>query len=62
MSNTFFNIFRHQAVRWVNTKEEHAGRILDNMSNYMLAQRIKPPADAKGPKQDEYVALLLVRI
>ena len=51
---------RHQAVRWINTKEEHAARILDNMSNYMLAQRVKPPAEATGPKQDQYVKLLLV--
>jgi len=47
-------------VRWVNTKEEHAGRILEMMSEYMLAQRVKPPADANGPKQDQYVGLLLV--
>ena len=51
---------RHQAVRWINTKEEHAARILDNMSNYMLAQRVKPPAETTGPKQDQYVKLLLV--
>lgn len=51
---------RHQAVRWINTKEEHAARILDNMSNYILAQRVKPPAEATGHKQDQYVKLLLV--
>ena len=26
----------------------------------MLAQRVKPPAEATGPKQDQYVKLLLV--
>ena len=34
----------HQAVRWLVTKEEHAGKIIENMSEYMLAQRIKPRA------------------
>lgn len=29
------------------------------MSNYMLAQRIKPPTEATGPKQDQYLSLLL---
>ena len=27
----------HQAVRWLVTKEEHAGKIIENMSEYMLA-------------------------
>ena len=80
-------VCRHQAVRWLNTKEEHAGRkkpicllcrpikmlktmvlngndccsgIIENMSSYMLAQRIKPPAEASGPKQEQYISLLVV--
>ena len=85
----FYCLHRHQAVRWLNTKEEHAGRekrllapcritclpepqpsmnridcspagIIENMSEYMLAQRIKPPAEPTGPKQEQYVALLQV--
>ena len=53
----------HQAVRWLVTKEEHAGKIIENMSEYMLAQRIKPPAESSGPaKHEQYVALLLVRV
>mmetsp|Transcript_32594 Transcript_32594/g.77848 ORF Transcript_32594/g.77848 Transcript_32594/m.77848 type:complete len:174 (-) Transcript_32594:187-708(-) len=48
-----------QAIRWVNTKEQHAGQVIKQMAEYMLAQRIKPPADAKGPKQEQYVSLLL---
>ena len=52
----------HQAVRWLVTKEEHAGKIIENMSEYMLAQRIKPPAESSGPKYEQYVALLLVRV
>ena len=52
----------HQAVRWLVTKEEHAGKIIENMSEYMLAQRIKPPTEATGPKQDQYLSLLLVSL
>lgn len=32
----------NQLVRWVNTKEEHAQKIQDLVSEYFLAQRIKP--------------------
>lgn len=31
----------NQIVRWVNTKEEHAQKILDICSQYFLSQRIK---------------------
>ncbi len=32
----------NQLVRWVNTKEEHAGEIQEVVSDYFLTQRIKP--------------------
>jgi len=32
----------NQLVRWVNNKEEYSNKIIDVMSNYFLAQRIKP--------------------
>ncbi|MEM9381434.1 MAG: superoxide dismutase [Ni] [Planctomycetota bacterium] len=38
----------NQVVRWVTTKEEHAQRIQDQLSQYWLAQRIKKPADQEG--------------
>eukprot|EP00621_Florenciella_sp_RCC1693_P005309 CAMPEP_0182546462 /NCGR_PEP_ID=MMETSP1323-20130603/36065_1 /TAXON_ID=236787 /ORGANISM="Florenciella parvula, Strain RCC1693" /LENGTH=159 /DNA_ID=CAMNT_0024757691 /DNA_START=17 /DNA_END=496 /DNA_ORIENTATION=- len=31
----------NQSVRWVNTKEEHACKIIDLVANYMLSQRVK---------------------
>ncbi|PXA04161.1 superoxide dismutase [Coraliomargarita sinensis] len=31
-----------QLVRWVNNKESHASKIIDEAANYFLAQRIKP--------------------
>ena len=31
----------NQIVRWVNTKEEHASRVMTTISTYFLAQRIK---------------------
>ena len=35
----------NQLVRWVNNKEEHAQRVQDVVSEYFLAQRIKPDTD-----------------
>ena len=32
----------NQLVRWVNNKEEHAGKLTDIVTYYFLAQRIKP--------------------
>ncbi len=34
----------NQIVRWVTTKDDHAQRIQDQLSQYWLAQRIKKPA------------------
>ena len=31
-----------QATRWIVTKEEHASKIIATVSEYMLAQRVKP--------------------
>jgi hypothetical protein len=32
----------NQMTRWVNTKEEHAGKIISLVSEYCLCQRVKP--------------------
>ena len=45
---------RNQLVRWVNNKEEHAAKIITLMSEYFLAQRVKPVA----PDADGYSAYL----
>ena len=41
---------RNQFVRWVNTKESHATNIQRIVSQYFLAQRIKPGKDDAGKK------------
>ena len=38
----------NQIVRWVNTKEEHAGMIIELASDYFLAQRVKPVDEANA--------------
>lgn len=50
----------NQMVRWANTKEEHASKIIGLMADYCLAQRIKPISDPKTPFQTEaeYIAAL----
>mmetsp|Transcript_69519 Transcript_69519/g.145199 ORF Transcript_69519/g.145199 Transcript_69519/m.145199 type:complete len:213 (-) Transcript_69519:112-750(-) len=50
----------NQTVRWVNTKEEHAGKIITMVCEYCLCQRIKPVSDPKSPfKTDsDYLAAL----
>lgn len=39
-----------QLVRWVNTKESHAQKIIDESANYFLAQRVKVGADHYSEK------------
>nr|ABV72530.1 ubiquitin [Heterocapsa triquetra] len=41
----------NQMTRWVNTKEEHAGKIISLMSEYCLCQRVKPVSDPKTPSR-----------
>lgn len=36
---------QNQRVRWVMNKETHAQRIISTISDYFLAQRVKPDAD-----------------
>jgi len=45
---------RNQLIRWVNNKDEHAAKIITLVSEYFLAQRIKPVA----PEDDGYAAYL----
>lgn len=46
----------NQLIRWINTKEEHAQFIQTTMSEYFLAQRIKPKEiHEKG--YDKYIEL-----
>lgn len=42
----------NQLVRWINNKDEHAGKIQDIVNAYFLTQRITPadPSDAEAYK------------
>eukprot|EP00435_Cladocopium_sp_Y103_P052249 s203_g16.t1 len=50
----------NQMTRWVNTKEEHASKIVSLMSEYCLCQRVKPPSDPKSPftSDADYISAL----
>merc|ERR1712061_960836 len=50
----------NQITRWVNTKEEHAGKVIALVSEYCLCQRVKPVSDPKTPFKSEadYIAAL----
>ena len=47
---------QNQLVRWVNNKESHAQLIQDVISEYFLAQRIKPKSSSEK-EYDKYVQL-----
>ena len=49
----------NQMVRWVTTKEEHAKHIQTVVSDYFMAQRIKPKDKGKSGRQ-KYVDQTLV--
>ena len=44
----------NQLVRWVTNKENHANNIINNMSNYYLAQRVKNPGKSDKKKYAIY--------
>ena len=48
----------NQITRWVLTKENHASHIIKVVSEYFLAQRVKPVA-ADAPGYDAYVKMLV---
>ena len=47
----------NQSIRWVVTKENHAAHIIEVVSEYFLAQRVKPVADGM-PGYDAYLKKL----
>ena len=49
---------RNQWTRWVNTKEEHASRIITVMSEYFLTQKIKPADKKKVADRKRYLETL----
>jgi large subunit ribosomal protein L40e/small subunit ribosomal protein S27Ae/ubiquitin C len=51
----------NQMTRWVNTKEEHACKIITTVSEYCLCQRVKPFGATGSPfaSADDYTAAVL---
>lgn len=48
----------NQLIRWVNTKEEHANKIQEIVSQYFLHQRVKIKAEANKPDYEIYIEQL----
>ena len=44
----------NQATRWINTKEEHCGKIITLVGEYCLCQRVKPVGAPGSPFTDEF--------
>ena len=42
----------NQMIRWINTKEEHASRIITTVSEYFLTQKVKPVASGEAGYED----------
>jgi len=53
LSQTLTALSVNQLTRWANTKEEHASKIVELVTEYCLAQRVKPPSDPKSPFKSE---------
>jgi nickel superoxide dismutase len=47
---------KNQLVRWIMTKEQHAEKIIRTISDYFLAQKVKPAA--KGKERARYLQQL----
>lgn len=50
---------QNQLVRWVLTKEKHAQRVIDTVSDYFLTQRVKPTQDDYAERLERHHAVIL---
>ncbi|MCF7823918.1 MAG: superoxide dismutase, Ni [Candidatus Marinimicrobia bacterium] len=50
---------QNQLVRWVNTKELHAERVIETISNYYLTQRVKPEQKDYTKRLEKHHAVIL---
>jgi len=50
---------KNQLVRWVNTKEMHAEKIISTISNYFLTQRVKPSQEDYLQRLKKHHAVIL---
>eukprot|EP00927_Polykrikos_kofoidii_P072814 TRINITY_DN68908_c0_g1_i1.p1 TRINITY_DN68908_c0_g1~~TRINITY_DN68908_c0_g1_i1.p1 ORF type:complete len:230 (-),score=36.43 TRINITY_DN68908_c0_g1_i1:180-869(-) len=60
MSNDLSPSGLNQLIRWTETKEKHASKIVTFVSEYCLCQRLKPVGDPKTPfkSQGDYIEAL----
>lgn len=50
---------QNQLVRWVNTKEDHAQKTIETMSNYFLTQRVKTSQADYSKRLQKHHAVIL---
>lgn len=50
----------NQLVRWINTKDKHAGNIQTTITEYFMTQRVKPVADKNSPEYAVYVKKITI--
>ncbi len=50
---------QNQLVRWVNTKEFHAQRVISTMADYFLTQRVKPSQKDYMERLQKHHAVIL---
>ncbi|UCD63078.1 MAG: superoxide dismutase [Candidatus Zixiibacteriota bacterium] len=48
----------NQLIRWVNNKEQHAGRFMEIVAQYFMTQRLKPADPSDGEVYLKYQAQL----
>jgi hypothetical protein len=50
----------NQMTRWINTKEDHCSKIITQISEYCLCQRVKPVGADKSPftKEEDFINAL----
>lgn len=50
---------QNQLVRWVNNKENHADNVINTISNYFLAQRVKPDMEDYAVRLEKHHAVMI---
>jgi nickel superoxide dismutase len=54
------NINYNQLVRWIDNKETHADKFMDIVTQYFMAQRIKPVESSDTEKYDTYLKQIIL--
>ncbi|MFA6103224.1 MAG: superoxide dismutase [Ni] [Victivallaceae bacterium] len=48
----------NQIVRWINNKDKHAETIQATVTDYFMAQRVRPVTDKNSPEYADYIKKL----